>query len=73
MGERARDSEALATKGRRRKSGGWTEKATTLPGEISPQCLKRRRAVAKVVQRRSAVLLANLNRSNRQAPDRHFR
>jgi hypothetical protein len=43
QGERATDREALATKGKRRKSGGCAAKATVLIRGDLALCLKGRR------------------------------
>src|SRR5437867_138622 len=47
QGERATNREALATKGRRRRSGGWAGKARALTWGGLASCLKGRRREAE--------------------------
>ncbi len=57
QGERASDREALATKGRRRRSGGCAGKVTTLTWGDLASCLKgrRRKAEREVSRGRSSA------------------
>jgi hypothetical protein len=52
QGERASDREALATKGRRRKSGGWAGKVRALTwGDLASRLKGRRREAEREVSR----------------------